>query len=120
MWKKAQLKAKETAEFGTNNLRIRGSTNVRGLKRQEYCVVIDLGNFVTTKLSLLPMEGRQIFCSQEPTIQIDQILTEDLWESLDNVFTQQRNITFDRYTFLTRKQLKGDPVEKFYECLREL
>ena len=36
------------------------------------------------------------------------------------MFTNQRNITFDRYTFLTRKQLKGEPVEKFYDCLREL
>ena len=44
----------------------------------------------------------------------------DLWESLDQVFTKQRNITFDRYTFLTTKQLKGQVVEKFYGCHREL
>ena len=66
------------------------------------------------------MEGRRIFGSQEPNIQIDRVTTKDLWESLDRVFTKQRNITFDRYTFLTRKQLKGEPVEKFYGCLREL
>ena len=66
------------------------------------------------------MEGRRMFGFQEPTIQIDCITTKDLWESLDRVFTKQRNITFDRYTFLTRKQLKGEPVEKFYGCLREL
>ena len=66
------------------------------------------------------MEGRQIFGSQEPNIQIDRVTTKDLWESLDRVFTKQRNITFDRYTFLTRKQLKGEPVKKFYGCLREL
>ena len=29
-------------------------------------------------------------------------------------------MTFDQYTFLTRKQLIGEPVEKFYGCLREL
>ena len=68
----------------------------------------------------LGMEGRQIFGSKEPTIQIDQICTKDLWESLDQVFTKQRNITFDRYTFLTQKQLKGEAVENFYGCLREL
>ena len=68
----------------------------------------------------LGMEGRQKFGFQEPTIQIDRISTMDLWESLDQVFTKQRNITFDRYTFLTRKQLKGEPVERFYGCLREL
>ena len=36
------------------------------------------------------------------------------------MFTKQRKITFDRYTFLTRKQLKGEPVEKFFGCLREM
>ena len=49
----------------------------------------------------LGMEGRRIFGSQEPNIQIDRVTTKDLWES--QVFTKQRNITFDRYTFLTRK-----------------
>ena len=68
----------------------------------------------------LGMEGRRIFGYQESTIQIDPISTKNLWESLDQVFTKQRNITFDRYTLLTRKQLKGEPVEKFYGCLREL
>ena len=66
------------------------------------------------------MEGRRIFGSQEPNIQIDRITTKDLWESLDQVFTKLRNIPFDRYTLLTRKRLKREPVEKFYGCLREL
>ena len=66
------------------------------------------------------MEGRRIFGSQEPNIQIGQVTPKALWESLDRVFTKQRNITFDRYTFLTRKQMKGEPVEKFYGCLRQL
>ena len=68
----------------------------------------------------LGMEGRRIFGSQEPNILIDRVITKDLLESLDRVFTKQRNITFDRYTFLTRKQLKGEQAEKFYSCLREL
>ena len=68
----------------------------------------------------LRMEGRRIFGSQEPNIQIDRVTTKNLWDCLDGVFTKQRNITFDRYTFLTRKQMKGEPVEKFYGCLREL
>ena len=67
----------------------------------------------------LGMEGRRIFGSQEPTTQIDQISTKDRWESFDKVFTRQRNITFYRYTFRTRKQLKKKPVEEFYGCLRE-
>ena len=68
----------------------------------------------------LGIEGSRIFGSQEPNIQIDRVTTKILWDCLDGVFTKQRNITFDRYTFLTRKQMKGEPVEKFYGCLREL
>ena len=66
------------------------------------------------------MEGRRIIGSQEPNIQIGRVSTKDLWESLDQVFRKQRNITFDLYTFQTRVQLKGEPIEKFYGCLREL
>ena len=67
----------------------------------------------------LGMEGLRIFGTQERSIQIDRIFTKDLWECLDQVSTKRRNITFGRYTFLNRKQLKGEPVEKFYGCLRK-
>ena len=87
-----------------------------GDKPWKYC---DNKAVSLTHLSL-GMEGRRIFGSQEPTIQIVRETTKDLWESLEQVFTKQRKIIFDRYTFLTRKQLKGEPVEKFYGCLREL
>ena len=87
-----------------------------GEKPWKYC---DNKAVSLTYLSL-GMEGRRIFGSQEPNIQIDRVTIKDLWESLDRVFTKQRNISFDRYTFLTRKQLKEEPVEKFYGCLREL
>ena len=68
----------------------------------------------------LGTENRRIFRSQAHTVQIDQISTKDLCISLDNVFTKQKNITFDWYIFRTRKQLKGEPVEKFYGGFREL
>ena len=92
-----------------------GLTGVRRLKRPEYCAVIDHASFATPKLS-----RRRIFGSQEPIIEIDQISTKDLRESLDKIFTKQRNIIFDPYTFLNRKQLNGESVEKFYGCLRKL
>ena len=38
----------------------------------------------------------------EPNIQIDRVTTKELWESLDKVFTKQRNITFDRILFSPR------------------
>ena len=87
-----------------------------GEKPWKYC---DSKAVSLTYLSL-GVEGRRIFGSQEPSIQIDRVTTKILWECLDKVFTKQRNITFDRYTFLTQKQMKGEPVEKFYGCLREL
>ena len=67
--------------------------------------------FCDSKAVLLPYlslgtEGRWIFGSQEPTVQIDQISTKDLWDTLDNVFTKPKKITIDCYTFLTKKQLK--------------
>ena len=97
---------------------------VRKLKRRDYCAVIDHGSLATRKaVSLtylkLGIEGRRNFGSQESTIQIDQISTKDLWESLDNVFTKMRIITFDRCTCLTRRQLKREPVTTFYGCPRE-
>ena len=87
-----------------------------GDKSWKYCdnKVVSL-----TYLSL-GMEGQRIFGSPEPNIQIDCVTTKELWESLDQVLAKQRNITFDRYTFFTWKKLKGEPVEKFYGCLREL
>ena len=87
-----------------------------GEKPWKYC---DSKSVSLTYLSL-GMDGRRIFGSQEPNIQIDRVTTKVLWECLDRVFTKPRNITFDRYTFLTRKQMKREPVEKFYGCLREL
>ena len=87
-----------------------------GKKPWKYC---DSKAVSLTYLSL-GIEGRRIFRSQEPSIQIDRVTTKVLWECLDRVFTKQRNIIFGRYTILTRKQMKGEPVEKFYGCLREL
>ena len=55
------------------------------------------------------MEGRQIFVSQEPTAQFDQIFTKYQLRKLDNVFTKQINISSERYNFFTRKLLKGKP-----------
>ena len=48
-------------------------------------------NFCDNKavsLTYLGTEGCRIFGSQEPNIQIDRVTTNDLWESLDQVFTR--------------------------------
>ena len=39
---------------------------------------------------------------------------------MNRTFNRNHNITFDRYLFLTRKQQKKEPIEKFYGHLKEL
>ena len=114
MWIIILLKAKETAEFGTNNSTMHGSLIVRRLKQREYCAVIDFGSFATPKLSCSPTvalgwKAVGYLVLKNRLFRLIKFLqrTLDLWESLDNVFTKQRIITFNRYTFLTRKQPKG-------------
>ena len=85
-------------------------------------MAIDPGVFALAKLFLyliLGTEGGQFFCAQEPTVQIDQMSTKDLWDTLNNVFRNHRSIIFDRYTVFTQKQLKEEPVEKLYGCFCE-
>ena len=68
----------------------------------------------------LGMEGRRVFNSKNSTINLETISTKDLWDVLNTTFIRIHNITFDRYLFLTRKQQKGEPIEKFYGHLKEL
>ena len=68
----------------------------------------------------LGMEGRRVFNSKNSTVNLETISTKDLWDVLNTTFIRIHNITFDRYLFLTRKQQKGEPIEKFYGHLKEL
>ena len=68
----------------------------------------------------LGTEGRGIFNSKNSTVVLDEISTKNLWDVLNTTFIRIHNITFDRYLFLTRKQQKGEPIEKFYGHLKEL
>ena len=68
----------------------------------------------------LGMEGRRVFNSKNSTINLEAISTKNLWDVLNTTFIRIHNITFDRYLFLTRKQQKGKPIEKFYGHLKEL
>ena len=68
----------------------------------------------------LGTEGRQDFKSMNSTTNLDEISTRNLWDILNKTFNRVHNITFDRYRFLTRKQQKGEPIEKFYGHLKEL
>ena len=68
----------------------------------------------------LGTEGRRVFNSKNSTVNFDEISTRNLWDVLKKTFIRIHNINFDRYLFLTRKQQKGEPIEKFYGHLKEL
>ena len=68
----------------------------------------------------LGMEGRRLFNSKDSTVNLDKSSTRNLWDVLNKTFIRIRNITFDRYLFLTRKQQKRELIEKFYGHLKEL
>ena len=68
----------------------------------------------------LGTEGRRVFNSKNSTFNVDEISTRNLWDVLNKSFIRIHNITFDRYLFLTRKQQKGETIEKFYGHLKEL
>ena len=61
----------------------------------------------------LGTEGRRVFNSKNSAVNQDEISTKNLWDILNETFIRIHNITFDRYLFLTRKQQKGEPIEKF-------
>ena len=68
----------------------------------------------------LGTEGHRVFNSKNSTVSLEEISTKNLWEVLNITFIRIHNITFDRYLFLTRKQQKGEPIEKFYGHPEEL
>ena len=68
----------------------------------------------------LGMEGRRVFNSKNSTINLEAISTKNLWDVLNTTFIRIHNITFDRYLLPTRKQQKGEPIEKFYGHLKEI
>ena len=68
----------------------------------------------------LGTECRRVFNSKNSTTNLDENSTRNLWDILNKAFIRVHNITFDRYLFLTRKQQKGEAIEKFYGHLEEL
>ena len=65
-------------------------------------------------------EGRRLLTQKIPHDNVYDLTTLKLWEMMEIAFIRPRNITFDRYVFLSRKQKKGETVEQFYSILKEL
>ena len=66
------------------------------------------------------IEGRRIHTRKNPHTNVENITTKQLWEELELTFIRPRNVTFDRYLLLTRRQQKGETMEQFYSALRSL
>ena len=65
-------------------------------------------------------EGRRLLTQKIPHDNIYDLTTLKLWEMMEIAFVRPRNITFDRYVYFSRKQMKGETVEQFYSILKEL
>ena len=54
------------------------------------------------------IEGRRMHTRKYPDTNFENITTQQLWEELELTFIRPRNVTFDRYLLLTRRQQKGE------------
>ena len=66
------------------------------------------------------IEGRRMHTRKLTHTNVENITTQQLWEELELTFIRPRNVTFDRYLLLTRRQQKGETMEQFHSALRSL
>ena len=66
------------------------------------------------------IEGRRMHTRKYPHTNVENITTLQLWEELELTFIRPRNVTFDRYLLLTRRQQTGETTEQFHSDLRSL
>ena len=55
-----------------------------------------------------------------PHTNVESKSTMELWDELEQTFIRPRNVTFDRYLLLTRKQHQVETMEQFHSALRLL
>ena len=68
----------------------------------------------------LGMEGRKMHSRKFPHTNVEAKSTKEIWEELELTFIRPRNVTFDRYLLLTRRQQRGETMEQFHSALRSL
>ena len=68
----------------------------------------------------LGIEGRKMHARKFPHTNVEEKTTMELWEDLEQTFIRPRNVTFDRYLLLTRKQHRGETMDQFHSALRSL
>ena len=68
----------------------------------------------------LGVEGRKMHGRKFPHTNVETKTTQEIWEELEITFIRPRNVTFDRYLLLTRRQQRGETIEQFHSALRSL
>ena len=65
-------------------------------------------------------KGRRILNRKKSRAVINKKTTIELWKLLELSFFKPRNIMFDRNSFFSREQDKGETFEQYYSILKEL
>ena len=68
----------------------------------------------------LGIGGRKMHARKFPYKNVESKSTMELWDELEQTFIRPRNVTFDRYLLLTRKQYRGETMKQFHSALRSL
>ena len=68
----------------------------------------------------LGIEGQNMHARKFPHTNVEAKTTMERWDELEQTFTRPRNVTFDRYLLVTRKQQRGETMEQFHSALRSL
>ena len=68
----------------------------------------------------LGVEGRKMHGREFPHTNVETKTTKEICEVLETTFIRPRNVTFDRYLLLTRRQQRGETREQFHSALRSL
>ena len=68
----------------------------------------------------LRIEGRKVHARKFHHTNVESKSTMELWDDLDQTFIRPRNVTFDRYLLLIRKQHRVATMEQFHSALRSL
>ena len=68
----------------------------------------------------LGVEGREKHGRKFPHTNVETKTTIEIWEELETTSIRPRNVTFDRYLLLTRRQHRGETMEQFHSALRSL
>ena len=64
------------------------------------------------------MEGRKMHSGNFPNVETKT--TKEIWEELELTFIRPRNVKFDRYLLLTRRQQRGETMEQYHLAVRSL